>query len=286
MNVEHEQYKCVPGSNKYYFYINSDRLEEDIQWILANKIENIRLSQYDGYKLKTIEPIFRLKNIKSLVIFLQGVDLSKLSELHELEELAIGELNHNIDVSNLANLQDVYLLYHKNIKGLNTLRALRRLIVVKADTAFFSDRIFSFWGKLEDLTLLSPRIPSNLSFLRNLKSLKEFEINSSRSKFDASDLSFVKDSLEVLKIGSCKNIEGLETTLPKLVNLKWFTLTDSTTLKSTNFINYLPKLQTLIVLGSSYFEDGNLINLKGRLTHVSIDDKKHYNLKHKDFSQL
>ena len=76
MKVEHEQYRCVPGSNKYYFYINSDRLEEDIQWILANKIENIRLSQYDGYKLKTIEPIFRLENIKSLVIFLQGVDLT------------------------------------------------------------------------------------------------------------------------------------------------------------------------------------------------------------------
>ncbi len=282
MNVEHEQYKCVPGSSKYYFYINSDRLEEDLQWIINNRIDSIRLIPTE-YKVKTIEPILRLKNIKSLVIFLKGVDLSKLCELHELEELAIGELNDNIDISNLANLQDVYLLYHKNIKGLNTLNGLKKIIIVKAGVAFFSDKVFSSWGKLEDLTLLSPKLPSSLSFLRNLKNLKEFEVNSSRSKFEVFDMSFVKDSLVVLKIGNCKNIEGLEATLPKLVNLKWFTLTDSITLKSTGFIHYLPKLQTLIVLGSSYFEDGNLINLKGRFKHISIDDKKHYNLKQKDF---
>ena len=99
-----------------------------------------------------------------------------------------------------------------------------------------------------------------------------------------SALTLVKDTLEILKIGSCKKIEGLEGILPELSNLKWFTLTDSITLKNTEFINFLPKLETLIILGSSYFEDGNLMNLKGKLKHVSIDDKKHYNLKHKDFS--
>jgi len=98
----HEQYRCIPGSDKYYFYIDSDNLEENIEWILANKIENIRLNKYEGYKLNTIEPILRLKSIKSLVVFLEGVDLSTLCQLHELEELTIGELNKNIDVSNLV----------------------------------------------------------------------------------------------------------------------------------------------------------------------------------------
>src|SRR5215467_7016343 len=105
MVIKHEQYKCVPGSSKYYFYINSDRLEEDIQWILANKIDSIRLSQYDGYKIKSIEPILQLAQIRSLVIFLQGVDLSNLNELKNLEELSIGESNINIDVSSLKKLQ-------------------------------------------------------------------------------------------------------------------------------------------------------------------------------------
>src|SRR6516164_63107 len=98
---EHEQYKCIPGSSKQYFYINSDRLEEDVQWILANKIDSIRLSQYEGYKIKSIEPILQLEHIRSLVIFLQGVDLSKLHKLINLEELSIGESSVNIDVSNL-----------------------------------------------------------------------------------------------------------------------------------------------------------------------------------------
>jgi len=280
----HEQYRCIPGSDKYYFYIDSDNLEENIEWILANKIENIRLNKYEGYKLNTIEPILRLKSIKSLVVFLEGVDLSTLCQLHELEELTIGELNKNIDVSNLVKLKDFYLLYQNNIKGLNTLKALKKLIVVKADTAFFLNDNFRIWEELEELTLLSPKLPPKLLFLRNLKKLKELEINSSRVKFDVSDITFVKDNLEILKIGGCKNIEGLEPALPKLVNLKWFALTDSITLKSTSFVNYLTKLETLVVLGSSYFENGNLLNLKDRLSHVGIDDKKHYNLKYKDFS--
>jgi hypothetical protein len=284
MSIEHEQYRCVPGGNKYFFYINSDKLEEDIEWILANKIESVRLSKYDGYKLNTIEPILKLKNIKALVIFIEGVDLSKLHELHELTELTIGELNKSIDVSNLGKLQDAYLVYQKSIKGLNTLKSLKKLIVVKADITLFSDDIFNSWEKLEELTLLSPKLPSNLSFLRPLKNIKELEINNSRSKFDVSDMVFVKDSLETLKIGSCKNVEGLETTLPKLANLKWFALTDSITLKNVNFVSSLLKLQTLIVLGSSYFEDGNLMSLNGRLSHIGIDDRKHYNLKQKDFS--
>jgi hypothetical protein len=282
MEINHERYKRIHEGVKYYFYIDSDKLKEDFKFINDNSITNIKLTP-DLFKIGNIEPLLQLKHIQSLEIFLKGIDLGRLNEMHELEELAIGELNENIDVSNLTNLRDVYLLYHKNIKGLNTLNALKRLIVVQAEIPFFSDSAFSSWEKLEELALLSPKLPKNLSFLRNLKNLKELEIFSSRSTFDVSDLSFIKETLEILKIGGCKKIGGIEHILPDLKNLKWFQLTDSIPLSSINFVREMPKLETLIVLGSSYFIDGDIKYLKGRLKYVGIDNKKHYNMKFEDF---
>ena len=281
MDAYHKQYRQIHKGVKFYFYLNSDTLEEDIKWITENKIENIRLSQYDGYRLKTIEPVLRLKRVKALAIFIEGADLSKLTELHQLDDLIIGEQNLNIDLSGLQHLKSLYLLHHKNVKGLDTLNNLEKLILVKSDIGFFKEELFRSWPKLKDLTFLSPRLPGDLSFLKHQKSLRELEIDHSRSKFEVGELQQLKDSLEVLSIGNCKGVTGIYELLPRLKQLKSFTLTDSVVLKDSQFADLMPNLEMLAVLGSSYFENGDIKNL-ARLKHVGIDDKKHYNLKSKD----
>lgn len=280
-NIFHERYKQVHKKVPYYFYLSSDTLEEDIKWVLDNQIDSIKLTP-DLYKIRSIEPILELSNIKLLDIFLEDIDLSKLNQFKQLENLGIGEQTININLSDLHCLKELYLLYHKNIKGLNTLTNLEKLILVKGDIDFFREELFSSWEKLNELALLSPRLPQNLSFLKHQKHLKELEMHNSRSKFDVSELHHPKESLEILKIGNCKGVKGIEELLPELKQLKWFALTDSITLKNSKFADLMPKLEVLIALGSSYFEDGNISNLT-RLMHVSIDDKRHYNLKGKDF---
>lgn len=283
MEIIHERYKRIHEGVKYYFYIDSDNLKKDFEFISEKNITNIKLTP-DLYKLGSINALLQLKHIQSLEIFIKGVDLSKLCQLDNLEELGIGELNLNIDVSNLKKLQDFYLLYHKNIKGLNTLSALKKMIVVKAEAAFFSEANFGSWKNLDELASLSSKLPPNLLFLKNNQKLRELEIHNTRTQFDVSDLSLIKESLEILKIGSCKKVEGIEEVLPKLTNLRWFALTDAVPLKNSRFVDILPNLDTLVVLGSSYFENGDLSNLKGKMKHIGIDDKKHYSLKTKDFS--
>lgn len=280
MEVAHPQYRQVHKKAPFYFYLNSDTLEEDMKWIAEHGIQHIRLSQYDGYTLKTIEPIFSIKRIKALVIFLKGVDLSRLRELNALEDLSIGEENIHIDLSGLKQLKSLYLLYHKKIKGLETLDNLEKLILVKGGIEFFKEQLFRSWPALKDLTFLSPNLPEDLSFLIHQKSLKEFEIAHCRSTFDVGELRQLKDSLEVLKIGNCKGVRGIYELLPQLQRLKWFGLTDSVPLKDSRFADSMPNLEILVVLGSSYFENGDIKNLE-RLKHIGIDNKKHYNLKSK-----
>src|SRR5258706_5270655 len=205
MEIEHERYKKIPGGKENFFYINSDKLEEDLKWIEENKIKNLKLTQ-DEYKLKTIDPILEIKDVRYLDVFLENADLSKLNELKELENLGIGEEGCVVDVSDLSSLRELYLAYPKKIKGLNTLKALEKLIVVKADINFFEEDQFRNWGALIELALLSPKLPQSLSFLKFLQNLHELEIFNSRSKFSLEDLASIKDSLTTLKIGNCKKV--------------------------------------------------------------------------------
>lgn len=149
--IYHERYKRIHDKVPYSFYLDSDKLEEDFQWIANNQIDSIRLIP-ELYKIKSIQPILKLDNLKILDIFLKDIDLSKLCQFKQLENLGIGEPNFNIDVSGLHHLKELYLLYHKHIKGLETLKNLEKLILVKGDIDFFKEELFKCWHKLNELS--------------------------------------------------------------------------------------------------------------------------------------
>jgi len=73
--------------------------------------------------------------------------------------------------------------------------------------------------------------------------------------------------------------------IEELKKVKTLSIVDSITINDTKFVDRMDGLEILIVLGGSYFINGDLSNLK-RLRHVSIDDKKHYNLKYKDLKGI
>jgi len=146
----------------------------------------------------------------------------------------------------------------------------------------FSTSNFNDLTNLNSLTILSGKVPQQLDFLKRLTKLKELEIHNVKSTFSVAILKNL-DKIEILKIGCCPYVNDLMNTLPLLKHLTWFALTDSSTLESTSFVDSMPNLKTLIVLGKSYFRNGDLTNLKNKFKHVGIDNKRHYNLKYEDF---
>jgi hypothetical protein len=180
-------------------------------------------------------------------------------------------------------VKNLYLGPQTRINGLDSLRALEQLILIKTGKQFFTRHLFASWSELRSLTLLSPKLPPDLSFLNNSHKLRELEIYNCRSEFDCTEIASSLNSLEELRIERCKNIKGLEVILPQLKSLITLAVIDSIALKSATFVGRLPNLKNLIVMGSSFFENGDLSNLKGRLEHLGIDNKKHYNLKFEDF---
>ena len=78
--------------------------------------------------------------------------------------------------------------------------------------------------------------------------------------------------LEVLKLEKCRNLPNFEKTLQRLKSLNHLSLIASESIKDAFFVTQLPKLKTLVVLGSSFFLNGDIDVLK-QLDWISTDDK-------------
>lgn len=278
----HERYIRVHKQVPYYFYLKSDSLEADIKWIEKHKIENIHISGYEPYNITSIEVLSTIKvPIKKLAIFIKNADLSGLKQYSDLTKLSIGEKATSVDLTSLEKLEDLYFLYSKNITGLETIKNMKRLTLINVRGSFFNEETAHLFQSLSSLQILSGELPGDLSLLPFKDKLRDLEIYGIKNSFDLSSLLASATNIEVLKIEKCRKVQNLELTLPLLKSLSCLSLIDSVLLSDTTLVNQMPQLRVLIVLGSSYFVNGNLEALKD-LKWVSIDNKRHYNLKHED----
>jgi hypothetical protein len=285
--IQHPQIEISrTGSNIPIFYLNSEHLDEDIKFINDNNINDVSINPHKGYKLKNADVFIALPNVKRISLAARDLDLSVISKLTQVEFLFIGEDNYNIDLSNCKKLESLNFKYDNSIKGLGNLKELREITVSKGDCNFFNRNIFSNYSKLEKLEIIQSKLPSEMSFFECLLNLKELDILYSKGEIDLIFLKYIQRSLENLKIKNSKKVSHIEA-IYEMPNLKWLSLVDSIPLENSKLINKLTHLEVLIVLGTSFFIDGDISNLtKLNLKHVSIDDKRHYNLKYADMPQL
>src|SRR5689334_12365765 len=107
--IEHIRYKKINENSEYFFYINSESIPEDVDFINRNKIVNIGLSEYDAYNLLDASPLRSINIIQNLTIFVRNIDLKELNGLLDLKKLSIGETYKHLDLNGLPGLQSLYL---------------------------------------------------------------------------------------------------------------------------------------------------------------------------------
>ena len=283
--IEHIQYKKITDNSDYFFFVNSNALKEDIAFIKRNEIENICLSQYEDYGLLNLMPIVDIDCIRNLRIYVKKIDLRGLNSLKSLEELSIGEEYDNLAFNNLSNLRSLYLVNGK-FTGLQTLKGLKELTIINGNTAAFSVSNFMKNSPIESLSIYTTKGQIDFSFLLVLNNLKKIDFYNVKAKVDMRLFNSFAETLEELKIEKCKELEHLEDCIVKFNSLKYLSLIDSVPISNAEFVFALQKLEVLVVLGTSYFIDGNISSLKSVLKHVSIDDKKNYSIKNNQLPKL
>ena len=271
----HVRYKLIAGTDEFFFFLDSSSLDEDIAFINRHHIYNIQINPKFGYAIQTIEPLFKISKIEKLYLHISSTNLDNLNKLKELQVLSINSVNHNINLSGLINLRELSIKYQKNIRGLDSMIKLQQLNIIKSDVSFFNIALFKNWPNLKFFQALSPKLPNDLSFLNESKELKHIEIHNCRTTFNIESLLSVRDTLEELAIGNCKKVEGLGV-LQNLSNLKRLSFSNSSPLDNADFVEDLKKLEILVVVGTSYFIDGNTSHLKNKIKYLSLDNKKHH----------
>lgn len=282
--ISHIRYKKITDNSDYFFFVNSNSLKEDIAFIKENEIENICLSQYENYGLLNVLPIVDIECIRNLRIYVKKIDLCGLNKLPFLEELSIGEEYNNLTLSNLSNLQSLYLNDGKFI-GLETLDKLKELTIINGNAAAFSVNNFMENSSIESLSIYNTKGQIDFSFLLKLSNLNKLDLYNVKAKVDMQLFNSFAETLQQLKIEKCKKLEHLEDCLVKFNSLNYLSLIDSVPISNAKSVSQLKSIEKVMVLGASYFIDGNISWLKD-LRHISIDDKKHYSLKNDQLPKL
>ena len=151
------------------------------EWELEH-VEAISMSYHDGVTQDDINRIGQYRHLKSLAIFIydEGLDLSPLSNLTELEtiELLTSPM-HNTDVSflsNLTELKEIFIWTGRidDYSFFYSLRNLREIYITKNsgidDLSFFSDM-----PNLRSLDIVNVH-DADLSYLAHLKNIEKIHV--------------------------------------------------------------------------------------------------------------
>jgi len=267
-------------NNEETIFISSDELKKDIEYVLINKIENIGINRFKGYSFGDIDEIAtHLSHVKKLHVECEKMDLSKLYLFKDLEYLSVAE-NDKLDLSNHTRLRKLAFVYNKSVVGLEKLNHLEELNVMNANSY-----VYSSIGNLLNLKTLRLSKPNNLS-IKDIVSkdchLQSLEIAYCKDVLDLSELKPIAENVKEIRFDNCKNIMNY-TSLVNLSNIEVIVFSDCNAIKDSTFVDSLRTLKQLTVIGKSFFEEGNIDNLKREGLTVGIDSKKHYTLKSNQF---
>jgi hypothetical protein len=262
------------------FYFSALDLNEEIEFVNRNNISHIELNPYvvDFHK-KNIDFLKEVNNLKGLsIVGLEDIDISNINDLITLERLYLDtNKSKEIDFSNMR-LNELNIRYSKSMKGIFSIKNLSKLIISFGSKELFTLGNFSQLNSLRKLEIIQSDLPFDFMFLCENDLLNELEISYIRKQFTLNSLELL--NLNILKIMNCKKVD-----IKNISNLKYleeFSIVDSVTLPDKNVFTNMEHLKSLIVLGSSYFCDGNLKELQDKLEYLGIDNKKHYNIKYID----
>lgn len=268
------------GLNEEFFKVTSDNLDQCITYIEENQITNITVNPHLGYNLSNVDFLLKLKNVKKLELGGCGnIDISSVQYLTTLEHLST-TTDQSLDLSKLSRLRFLNFVFNKKIIGLEMLKELQTIGVSKANEVFLNKEIFSNYRHLVSLSIGESKLLEDMSFIPK-GSLKYLNFTYCRGEINLKNIDTYCGDLESLILSNSKNIINFESVYG-LKELKTLKLIDSISLKDTSIILNFPKLEMIVVTGKSQFMEGDLTMLK-KIKYVGITDRKHYNLKMKDF---
>lgn len=185
-----------------------------------------------------------------------------------------------VDYSRLSNLETLQAVGPRGHKNIRMLKAVKSLSLAEGLPAGDSLEDLLPYGSLEELTICQAPIRS-LSGLHHAVGLKHLGLICNRRLEDISQLSGVAGSLQSLTMDTCGKIKDFSV-LSCLEKLDTLVLQGSNALPNLDFLKRMPNLQSFVCKMNVLNGD---LSLCLSIPNVSIQNRKHYNYKNRDFSK-
>ena len=272
-------------SRKPTLIIESDRLDDCLQYAVVKKITRIYLQNNYGFKLSNVDFLktYDFFTEISVIKDLSEIDISGVQFLKKLVSLTLSNGNQGLDFKNFPLLEEASVYWNNKLFNLGLCKNLTKLVLWKYKPKSGSFQELSRLSSLIALKITQSNLHS-LSGLEGLTHLEEFEAYYLTKLENLTNIDAVSKTLNSLTLDHCKKIHDFEQALGSLTNLQKLILGDCGDLKNLKFVNELEKLNFFSFVGTNV-RDGDLsLLLKRKFEHVGFDDKRHYSHKMKELN--
>ncbi|SMC78558.1 leucine-rich repeat domain-containing protein [Cellulophaga tyrosinoxydans] len=260
--------------------IESDRLNECINYVLEGHAKSIFINYFQGYLLPEIDFLSKLSDVlEGLHLPESKFNIEVVNSLHKLKYLGIADNKiDNLNLSNFPNMVSLACEYSPRLKNLESCKNLTNLTITGYKPRSKDLEELSVHTKLEELHLFKPDI-LNLKGIENCTQLKKIEIFSARNLTILNALTPL-NNLNSLELFQCKNIQDFDQ-LGNLKNIKKIILSECGEIKNLKFLKELKELEFFSFWDTTVL-DGNLNYCNG-IKFVGFKDKREYTHKVNDF---
>ena len=283
-----EKKKKASYQNRYimlkYFYNNEiGFLEVDPEFVALGlkyaqrkAIDSIRirtLNQNSGHRYKIDFQLIACQDFIRNFILDDDFKIVNLKEgrvLSDMQSLVYLSLEHPIEIEwgKLVNLESLVLYSDKYIRGLSTLKTLRKLLMITVGQEEFQE--ITALEKLDSLEIGRGRL-EHLNGIQSMKSLSSLTIWYANKLYDMSPIASLPN-LKTLHVECCKNMTDFSP-------LKGNNVIEKLTIDRVDSLDFVPQMQSLYAIKFFNCIDGNLRPLLESRTLKDIffcPKKKHY----------
>lgn len=262
--------------------IETDRLEETLDYVKKERIENLHISRFHGYKFDDIQPLLGLSGIKKIT-FQSGIydsdrfydheiDLTGVEHFTELEYLRIDD-KQPVDLAAFKQLKFLIIHWSNKIANFDKCVALEQLNLWHFNTSTKNFKSFPYLPSLKELSLYWGNA-ATLEGLKLSKEIKRIEFHrypklTSISPFEHSLL------LESLRFEHCKRLQD-HGSVGAIENIRCLVFDNCGEIADLQFIEQMAHLE-IFNFRQTNVRDGNLYPLANRtFRFLLFDGRKHY----------
>ena len=264
--MEHLRYKYSKAINKLEFWIDSNFIKDDIEFINNNNINSIVVNRFSGFELTNLNFLKDINHIVNLTIVSDLIiDFTGINYLKKIETLYISEIGKNITLDFMENSK----LYALNIPTSNFINA-ENISILTIGKSNIKNIKFELMQKLEEIDLIQCTGFTSLNFLpKNLK-LKSIGLSYISKLTSIEGVDSFEESLEKLTITKCPKIENLDL-ISNLLKLKKIIIDSSGNFSNPILFENFKYLNHFVVTGKSKFIVDNVSILENKnIEHLYI----------------